>query len=154
MNISALQFRHRYLVREILDALEQSAACASKLKVEITESMLVEDFEDVVEKMKILKEHGIKIALNDFGTGYSSLSYLNRPPLDQLKIDRSFVRDICADKTSAMIAQTIISLGRTLGLSVIAEGVETPDQRQFLAKLGCETFQGVLILTRAAGCGV
>lgn len=144
VNISASQFRRREFVDELLDALSQAGACTTNLRVELTESMLVEDFEDVIQKMKTLKEHGIQIALDDFGTGYSSLSYLNRLPLDQLKIDRSFVREMCSDRTSAMIAEAIISLGKTMGLSVIAEGVETPEQREFLAGLGCDTYQGYL----------
>lgn len=144
INISALQFRSRDFVEEILHALSSFGVPAGKLKIELTESMLVEDVEGVIEKMKILKAHGIKIALDDFGTGYSSLSYLNRLPLDQLKIDFSFVRNICSDATSATIAQTIISLGKTMGLSVIAEGVENPNQQEFLAKLGCDIYQGYL----------
>jgi EAL domain-containing protein (putative c-di-GMP-specific phosphodiesterase class I) len=94
--------------------------------------------------MIILKSHGLKFSLDDFGTGYSSLSNLKRLPLDQLKIDRTFVRDIQVDVASGAIAETIISLGRAMGLSVIAEGVETEDQRQFLANLGCQQFQGFL----------
>jgi EAL domain-containing protein (putative c-di-GMP-specific phosphodiesterase class I) len=106
--------------------------------------MLVEDIDDVIAKMTELRSHGLRFSLDDFGTGYSSLAYLKRLSLDRLKIDRSFVRDILADSTSGAIAQTILSLGKAMGLSVIAEGVETEEQRVFLADLGCHSFQGYL----------
>jgi EAL domain-containing protein (putative c-di-GMP-specific phosphodiesterase class I) len=98
----------------------------------------------VIAKMTDLKSHGLRFSLDDFGTGYSSLTYLKRLPLDRLKIDRSFVRDILVDESSGAIAQTIISLSRAMGLPVIAEGVETELQREFLANLGCHAFQGYL----------
>jgi len=100
--------------------------------------------EDVIAKMTILKARGVRFSVDDFGTGYSSLAYLKRLPLHQLKIDLSFVRDLMLDSSSAVIAQTIISLGRTMGLSVIAEGVETEEQRGMLADLGCKSYQGFL----------
>jgi EAL domain-containing protein (putative c-di-GMP-specific phosphodiesterase class I) len=106
--------------------------------------MLVDNIEEVIDKMTVLKSHGLRFSLDDFGTGYSSLSYLKRLPLDQLKIDRAFVRDILLDAASGAIAQTLISLGRAMGLSVIAEGVESEEQREFLAGLGCHTYQGFL----------
>ena len=93
--------------------------------------------------MTELKSHGLRFSLDDFGTGYSSLAYLKRLPLDQFKIDRTFVRDILVDASSGAIAQTIISLSNAMGLSVIAEGVETEEQREFLASLGCHSFQGL-----------
>jgi EAL domain-containing protein (putative c-di-GMP-specific phosphodiesterase class I) len=100
---------------------------------------------DAVAKMSILKSRGLRFSMDDFGTGYSSLSYVKNLPLDELKIDRSFVKDILVDTSSGAIAKTIISLGRAMGLSVIAEGVESEAQRDFLAQLGCESFQGFLI---------
>jgi EAL domain-containing protein (putative c-di-GMP-specific phosphodiesterase class I) len=106
--------------------------------------MLVENVEEVIAKMSALKAHGLRFSLDDFGTGYSSLAYLKRLPLDQLKIDRAFVHDMLVDVTSGAIAQTIISLGRAMGLSVIAEGVETEEQREFLAAMDCHAFQGFL----------
>jgi EAL domain-containing protein (putative c-di-GMP-specific phosphodiesterase class I) len=106
--------------------------------------MLVDNIEAVIATMTELRSHGLRFSLDDFGTGYSSLAYLRRLPLDQLKIDRSFVRDMLVDVTSGAIAQTIISLGRAMGLPVIAEGVETEEQRDFLAGLGCHSFQGYL----------
>ena len=113
-----------------------------RLKLELTESLLIHDVKDTVEKMFALKAKGICFSLDDFGTGYSSLSYLKRLPLDQLKIDRSFVRDILTDPNDAAIARTIVALGQSLGLAVIAEGVETEAQRNFLAVSGCHAYQG------------
>jgi len=104
----------------------------------------VENYEDVIAKMTELKLHGVQFSLDDFGTGYSSLTYLKRLPLDQLKIDRAFVRDMLVDATSGAIAQTVLSLGRAMGLSVIAEGVETEEQKGVLSGLGCHSFQGFL----------
>ena len=144
VNISALQFRQSGFVATVLSALERSGANPKNLKLELTESMLVENIEEVIAKMTELKKHGVSFALDDFGTGYSSLAYLKRLPLGLLKIDRAFVRDMLVDVTSGAIAQTIISLGRAMGLSVIAEGVESEEQRGFLAGLGCHTFQGFL----------
>ena len=104
--------------------------------------MLLDNVADVTTKMNQLKSYGLKFSLDDFGTGYSSLSYLKRLPLDQLKIDRAFVVDILESATSGAIAQTIVALSRAMGLSVIAEGVETAEQRDFLQSLGCDAFQG------------
>jgi diguanylate cyclase (GGDEF)-like protein/PAS domain S-box-containing protein len=144
VNISALQFRQPDFVEQVLAALESTGADPRNLKLELTESMLVENIEDVIGKMTELRSHGIRFSLDDFGTGYSSLAYLKRMPLDQLKIDRSFIRDILNEESSAAIAQTIISLSRAMGLPVIAEGVETEQQREFLTRLGCHAFQGYL----------
>jgi len=117
----------------------------ANLELELTENTLVSNFEDVIAKMMELKSLGVRFSLDDFGTGYSSLSYLKRLPLDQLKIDQSFVRDLLVDVNSGAIVQTIISLGHAMGLSVIAEGVEKEEQRDFLAVMGCHAFQGYLI---------
>jgi EAL domain-containing protein (putative c-di-GMP-specific phosphodiesterase class I) len=144
INISARQFRQPEFVEQAMAALYRTGANPHNLKLELTESMLLENIEEVIAKMTQLKSYGLKFSLDDFGTGYSSLSYLKRLPLDQLKIDISFVRDILSDASSGAIAQTIISLGRTMGLSVIAEGVETEEQRDFLVRLGCHAFQGFL----------
>lgn len=144
VNISARQFRQADFVDQVMLALAQSGANPACLKLELTESMLVENFEDIIAKMSELRSHGLSFSLDDFGTGYSSLSYLKRLPLDQLKIDRAFVRDILSDVSSGAIAQTIVSLSRAMGLSVIAEGVETKGQRDFLVSLGCSSFQGYL----------
>ena len=144
VNISALQFRQPTFIENVLEILSRTGANPGNLRLELTESMLVENFEDIVAKMTRLKEHGLRFSLDDFGTGYSSMTYLKRLPLDLLKIDRSFVRDMLVDATSGAIAQTILSLGRAMGLSVVAEGVETEEQRGYLAALGCHSFQGYL----------
>ncbi len=145
VNISALQFRQPEFVEQVLAAIDRTGANPKNLRLELTESMLVENIEEVIAKMTELKSHGLSFSLDDFGTGYSSLAYLKRLPLDQLKIDRAFVRDMMVDSTSGAIAQTVISLGRAMGLSVIAEGVETDEQVNFLAALGCHSFQGYLL---------
>jgi diguanylate cyclase (GGDEF)-like protein/PAS domain S-box-containing protein len=144
VNISALQFRQPSFVEQVLATLSRTGANPNNLKLELTESMLVENLDDIIAKMNELRSHGLRFSLDDFGTGYSSLSYLKRLPLDRLKIDRSFVRDMLVDPTSGAIAQTILSLGRAMGISVIAEGVETEEQRGYLAGLGCHSFQGFL----------
>ncbi|MBU3990356.1 MAG: GGDEF domain-containing phosphodiesterase, partial [Gammaproteobacteria bacterium] len=142
VNVSAHQFRHNGFVDEVLAVLKNTGANPQRLKLELTESLLVANVEEVIEKMFALKAKGVAFSLDDFGTGYSSLSYLKRLPLDQLKIDRSFVRDVLTDPNDASIARTIIALGQNLGLGVIAEGVETEAQRDFLANSGCHAYQG------------
>ncbi len=144
VNVSARQFHHSEFVRQVLDVLEQTGANPQRLKLELTESLLVLDIDDVIEKMSALRAAGVSFALDDFGTGYSSLSYLKRLPLDQLKIDQSFVRDILTDANDAAIAKMIVSLAEAMGLTVIAEGVETEAQRGFLARQGCRAYQGYL----------
>jgi diguanylate cyclase (GGDEF)-like protein/PAS domain S-box-containing protein len=144
INISARQLRQPEFVHQVLATLERTGADPRRLELELTESMLVDDIEQVIAKMIALKSHGLQFSLDDFGTGYSSLTYLKRLPLDRLKIDRSFVRDILVDESSGAIAQTIISLSKAMGLPVIAEGVETEEQRVCLEKLGCHAFQGYL----------
>jgi EAL domain-containing protein (putative c-di-GMP-specific phosphodiesterase class I) len=144
VNISAQQFRQPDFVEQVLQALKRTGANPQNLRLELTESMLLENIEDVIAKMTRLKSHGLRFSLDDFGTGYSSLAYLKRLPLDRLKVDRAFVRDILVDASSGAIAQTILSLGRAMGLSVIAEGVETEEQLTFLVGLGCHSFQGYL----------
>jgi diguanylate cyclase (GGDEF)-like protein/PAS domain S-box-containing protein len=144
VNISALQLRKPDFAEHVLAIVESTGANPQNLKLEITETMLVENVEDIITKMTILKSHGLKFSLDDFGTGYSSLTYLKRLPLDQLKIDKSFVRDILNDASSSAIAHTIVDLGKAMNMSVIAEGVETEEQRVILADLGCHSFQGFL----------
>jgi diguanylate cyclase (GGDEF)-like protein/PAS domain S-box-containing protein len=144
VNVSARQFKHPSFVEQVLAALAQTKANPHRLKLELTEGMLLDDVEAVIAKMNALKEHGVTFSLDDFGTGYSSLSYLKRLPLYQLKIDQSFVRDVLTDPNDAAIAQTIVTLAHSMGLSVIAEGVETEAQREFLDHSGCRAFQGYL----------
>ena len=145
VNVSVHQFRQADFVARVLGALDAAGADPRRLKLEITESMLAQDLEDIIDKMVALKARGVGFALDDFGTGYSSLAYLKRLPLDQLKIDQSFVRDVLTDPNDAAIARTIVALGQSLGLAVIAEGVETWGQRAFLASHGCSYCQGYLI---------
>jgi len=142
VNVSASQFAEADFVATVAEALQKTAANPRRLKLELTESMLVDDVEDIILKMNEIKAQGVGFSLDDFGTGYSSLSYLKRLPLDQLKIDQSFVRDVLTDPNDAVIARTVIALGHSLGLTVLAEGVETAAQRDFLADLGCDAFQG------------
>ncbi|MFC0134913.1 EAL domain-containing protein [Massilia eurypsychrophila] len=144
VNVSAHQFRQPDFVQMVQSVVSRTGADPAKLKLELTESLLVADVERTIDKMNALRAMGISLALDDFGTGYSSLSYLKRLPLDQLKIDKSFVRDVLTDPSDAAIARTILLLGHTLGLDVIAEGVETESQRDFLAQNGCLAYQGFL----------
>jgi len=142
VNVSARQFRQADFVEQVLAVLKKTGADPQRLKLELTESLLVSNVEEVIEKMSALKAKGVGFALDDFGTGFSSLSYLKRLPLDQLKIDQSFVRDVLSDANDAAIAKTIIALAQSLGLGVIAEGVETAAQRDFLSTAGCHAYQG------------
>jgi diguanylate cyclase (GGDEF)-like protein/PAS domain S-box-containing protein len=142
VNVSALQFHDPGFVDQVLAVLNKTGANPHKLKLELTESMLVTNIDEIIEKMYALKSKGVGFSLDDFGTGYSSLAYLKRMPLDQLKIDQSFVRDVLIDPNDAIIAKTVIALANSLGFDVIAEGVETVEQRDFLAHSGCHAFQG------------
>ena len=142
VNVSSSQFAQADFVAQVDAALLKSGANPWLLKLELTESMLVKDVEDVVIKMTAIKARGPSFSLDDFGTGYSSLFYLKRLPLAQLKIDQSFVRDLLTDPGDAVIAATIVTLGHSLGYKVIAEGVETLAQRDFLASIGCDAYQG------------
>jgi diguanylate cyclase (GGDEF)-like protein/PAS domain S-box-containing protein len=144
VNVSAHQFRQADFVEQVLAVLDRTGANPCKLKLELTESMLVSNVEDIITKMAALKAKGVSFSLDDFGTGYSSLSYLKRLPLDQLKIDQGFVRDVLIDLNDAAIAKMIIALAESMGLAVIAEGVESEDQWDFLAHHGCHTYQGYL----------
>lgn len=144
VNISPVQFRHPDFVSQVMQIIENTGASPHKLKLEVTESALIERLEDTVLKMKHLKERGIHFSLDDFGTGYSSLSHLRSLPIDQMKIDQTFVAGIENNEHQAAITGTIITLGKILGLDVIAEGVETARQRDALAARGCQTYQGYL----------
>jgi EAL domain-containing protein (putative c-di-GMP-specific phosphodiesterase class I) len=144
VNVSALQLMQVDFVARVLQALEQSGADPHRLKLELTESVLVSDVAKTIDKMLVLKARGVGFSLDDFGTGYSSLAFLKLLPLDQLKIDQSFVRDILVDSNDAAIAKMVIALGASLNLMVIAEGVETQEQRAYLAQNGCFAYQGYL----------
>ena len=144
VNVSAKQFRQADFVAQVQRVLLASGAKPSHLKLELTESTVLENVDDTIAKMREIKMLGVSFSMDDFGTGYSSLQYLKRLPLDQIKIDQSFVRDIISDPNDAAIVQTIIAMTEALGLNVIAEGVETEAQRDFLDKHRCHAFQGYL----------
>ena len=142
VNVSSRQFRDAGFVDDVAGVLAATGAPASQLKLELTESLLVEDLAATIATMAALRALGVGFSLDDFGTGYSSLAYLKRMPLGQLKIDQSFVRDLLTDPNDAAIVRTIIGLAASLGLEVIAEGVETSAQRDWLAHAGCAVYQG------------
>jgi diguanylate cyclase (GGDEF)-like protein/PAS domain S-box-containing protein len=142
VNISARQFHDPQFVEQTLALLDESGIDPRRLKLELTESVLIQNLEGIVDKMHALMQRGVRFSLDDFGTGYSSLSYLKRLPLEQLKIDRSFVRDIFNDENDVAIVRAIVTLGQSLGLQVIAEGVEEERQWRFLESIGCQAFQG------------
>ena len=142
VNVSVQQFREVDFVGKVMAAINQTGAIPNRLKLELTESLLVDNVDDIINKMIALKASGIGFSLDDFGTGYSSLSYLRRLPLNQLKIDKLFVRDVLNDRNDAAIARAIVTLAQSLGIGVIAEGVETRLQRDFLASIGCHAYQG------------
>ncbi len=144
VNISARQLHQAEFVGDVLTELRRAQAPAQNLKLELTESLLLHDIEETIVKMNFLKERGVGFSLDDFGTGFSSLSYLKRLPLDQLKIDRSFVRDVLTDPNDAAIIRTIVALAQAMGMTVIAEGVETQAQCDALAQHGCHAYQGYL----------
>ncbi|HJV25699.1 MAG TPA: EAL domain-containing protein [Aromatoleum sp.] len=144
INISARQFRHPDFVQDVRLALRNSGADPRRLQLELIESLVLEDVEHVARTMQVLKQDGVGFSIDDFGTGYSSLAYLKRLPLDQIKIDRSFVRDIADDADDRAIVRAILSLAESLGLQVIAEGVESTAQFDFLAAHGCQGYQGYL----------
>ena len=144
VNVSAKQFRQDNFADQVREAVQRHEINPKLLKLELTESMLLENIEGIISSMKLLKEIGVRISLDDFGTGYSSLQYLKRLPIDQLKIDRSFVRDIAVDNSDKAIVSTIIAMSKSLNLEVIAEGVETEEQRLFLLNSDCLHYQGFL----------
>lgn len=144
VNVSARQFHENNFVQEVCGVLERTGANPHRLTLELTESLMVCQMEDVITKMGELKRLGVRFSLDDFGTGYSSLAYLKRMPLEQLKIDQGFVRDILTNPNDAAISKMVIALAESIGLIVIAEGVETADQRDFLASQGCHAYQGFL----------
>ncbi|MBV8646604.1 PAS domain S-box protein [Paludibacterium sp.] len=151
VNVSARQFRHCEFVPQIRELLTRYAIDPARLKLELTESLLLHDMEESAAKMSTLRAMGVKFSLDDFGTGYSSLSYLKTLPLEQVKIDRSFVRDILSDPNDAAIVRAIINMGHSLGLKVVAEGVETEAQWHFLLNEGCDIGQGYLFSQPVSG---
>ena len=144
VNVSARQFHQPDFVASVKDTVRAAGVDPCRLELELTESAILSDMDETIRRMNELRALGIRFALDDFGTGYSSLSYLKRLPLDQLKIDQSFVRDMAEDEGSEAIVLAILSLSHALGLEVVAEGVEMPEQRDFLRQHGCDSFQGYL----------
>jgi EAL domain-containing protein (putative c-di-GMP-specific phosphodiesterase class I) len=144
VNVSARQFRQADFVNQVRTILQMTGARGEFLKLELTESLALENVEETIERMHALRTLGISIALDDFGTGQSSLSYLKRLPLNQLKIDQAFIRDITTDPNDAVLVQTIIGMAQNLNLDIIAEGVETEAQHNFLVRHGCPAYQGYL----------
>jgi predicted signal transduction protein with EAL and GGDEF domain len=144
VNLSARQFQQPDLVDQITFALEQSGLPAGVLEIEITETAAMQDVDRCVETLRRLRDCGVSVAIDDFGTGYSSLNYLKRLPVDKVKLDQSFVRDITRSPDDAAIARAVVALSHSLKLSVVAEGVETTEQAMFLRQLGCDAMQGFL----------
>jgi EAL domain-containing protein (putative c-di-GMP-specific phosphodiesterase class I) len=144
VNVSARQFYQSDFVEQILQIIHSCDIKPGRLKLELTESLVLDDIDDTILKMNELRKTGVRFSMDDFGTGYSSLAYLTKLPLDQLKIDRSFVRNIGVKPNDAVIAQTIIGMAKNLNMEVIAEGVETETQRIFLEQYNCPLFQGFL----------
>ena len=144
VNVSQSQFRQSDFVAEVLALLDRYKFDPNSLELELTETMLVDDVQSVIDKMSALRARGIRFSLDDFGTGFSSLNYVKRLPLNKLKVDQSLVRDVLTDPNDAAIVRMVVALGQSLGLSVLAEGVETEGQRKFLLDNGCELFQGFL----------
>jgi diguanylate cyclase (GGDEF)-like protein/PAS domain S-box-containing protein len=142
INVSPKQFQLPDFVESVMDCLQRTGARPDHLKLELTEGTLIYDLSDVNAKMRRLKSHGIGLSLDDFGTGYSSLNYLRRLSLNQLKIDQTFVKNVVSNESDAAITRTIVTLGQALGLEVLAEGVETLAQKEFLMEIGCHVFQG------------
>jgi EAL domain-containing protein (putative c-di-GMP-specific phosphodiesterase class I) len=145
VNLSAMQFRQPGLVRRIQEILTQSGLPAEALELEVTEGALMEDSAATLATLQAMRQVGMRLSLDDFGTGYSSLSYLRRLPLNNLKVDQSFVRGLPADREGLAIVRAIVSLAKNLGFTVTAEGIETPEQASILHGLACDTLQGYYI---------
>lgn len=144
VNVSASQFHQIDFVEQVCQTLSKHGVTPNQLKLELTESLVLNDMDDAIVKMQQLREIGVRFSMDDFGTGYSSLYYLTKLPIDQLKIDQSFVRNIGVTQSDTVIVQTIIGMANNLQIESIAEGVETEEQRAFLALQGCHLYQGYL----------
>ncbi len=145
LNISALQYKRPDFVNNLFDLLEKYQVNPKDIELEITESVLIDDFDQVVEKLHVIKDYGIKISLDDFGTGFSSLSYLKGLPIDTLKIDKSFIDTVIDDESTQVITESIVSMVKKLGYETVAEGVETEEQFEYLKKIECDNIQGFLL---------
>lgn len=145
INISAIQYKRKDFVPQLLDIMQKYQVDPSEIELEITESILIEDFAEVKEKLTMLRDYGIRISLDDFGTGFSSLAYLNGLPIDTLKIDKSFVDRVNTDESTRIITESIVSMVSRLGYESVAEGVETKEQLDYMQKIGCNVIQGYLL---------
>lgn len=145
VNLSAIQFCHAGLVDSVASALQRHRLPANSLTLEITETTAMHDADASLMVLQRLSDMGVDLSIDDFGTGYSSLMYLKRLPANELKIDRGFVRDLEQDSDDAAIVSAIVALGQALGLRIVAEGVETDRQQDFLTRLGCDSLQGYLL---------
>ena len=142
INISALQFKNKDFVKTLIQILKRYHMPPTLIELEITESVFIDDMNDVVKKMNVLRDMGIRFSMDDFGTGFSSLSYLRRLPIDTLKIDKTFIDSVVTDNPTRTIAETIIDMGKKLGFHTIAEGVEDEVQFDLLRDIGCDNIQG------------
>ena len=142
VNFSEVQFRYGTIVNDFLELIDKYDVSSEYIEIEITESMLIKDFQNNIRRLKAVKQLGVSVALDDFGTGYSSLSYLTKLPIDVLKIDRSFVIDLIENSKSRCIVETIINLSHKLGIDVVAEGVEYAEQVEYLRGILCDVVQG------------
>ena len=145
INISAIQYKRKDFVTKLLEILKKYEVKPNEIELEITESILIEDFAEVKDKLLLLRDYGLKISLDDFGTGFSSLSYLNGLPIDTLKIDKSFIDKVGKDESTRIITESIIAMVNKLGYESVAEGVETEDQFAYLKRIGCDIIQGYLL---------
>ena len=145
INISAIQYKRQDFVVKLLELLNEYHVSPGKIELEITESILIDDFEEITHKMHTLREYGIRVSMDDFGTGYSSLSYLKGLPIDTLKIDKSFVDTLATDEAAKTITEAMVGMVKKLGLETVAEGVETDDQLAFLKSIDCDNIQGFLL---------
>ena len=145
INISALQYNEPDFVDNLLTTIKEYNVEPDEIELEITESVLIDDFEAVIEKLKVLRDCGIRISLDDFGTGFSSLSYLKQLPISTLKIDKSFVDTVMQDSATRVITESLINMVKALGLESIAEGVEEEQQYKYLHAIGCDMIQGYLL---------
>lgn len=144
VNVSASQFHDPNFVTNVVNLIDSYAIKSDLLKLELTESLVLDNVEEAIIKMQTLRDIGVRFSMDDFGTGFSSLYYLTKLPLDQLKIDQTFVKNICVNNRDAVVVQTIIGMAHNLGIEVIAEGVELEDQRKFLEQHQCHLYQGYL----------
>lgn len=144
INISALQYKRGDFVDSLVEVLKRYQVSPSEIELEITESVLIDDFRAVSERLKVLRGYGIRISLDDFGTGFSSLSYLKKLPIDTLKIDKSFIDTVMTDSATRVITESIINMVKSLGFESIAEGVEEAQQYEYLHAIGCDVIQGYL----------